>query len=183
MTDNAKDGIELPRVEDVPGILQGALAQIRFAREYTLELLNATPPELWYETPADLPTHVAWQAGHLAYSQYGLLMFRIRGRTPDDLDLVPGTFRKRFGRGTTPPKTADGNPTPQELLQRLQTIHETGLAELSSITPQTLLEPIDMPYAGYPCKLGAVLFCPLHEQIHAGQIGLLRRAHGLESIR
>jgi hypothetical protein len=40
-----------------------------------------------------------------------------------------------------------------------------------------------MPYAGYPTKLGALLFCPLHEMIHAGQIGLLRRLMGKPPIR
>ncbi len=48
---------------------------------------------------------------------------------------------------------------------------------------EVLLEPIEMPFAGYPCKLGAVLFCPLHEMLHAGQIGLLRRSLGLSPIR
>jgi hypothetical protein len=46
-----------------------------------------------------------------------------------------------------------------------------------------LAEPTEMPYAVYPIKLGALLFCPLHESIHAGQIGLLRRMHGMESVR
>jgi hypothetical protein len=31
--------------------------------------------------------------------------------------------------------------------------------------------------------LGAILFCPLHEQIHSGQIGLIRRGLGLPSVR
>jgi hypothetical protein len=49
--------------------------------------------------------------------------------------------------------------------------------------PELLIEPTEMPYAAFPIKLGAFLFCPLHESIHAGQIGLLRRAHGLAPIR
>jgi hypothetical protein len=54
---------------------------------------------------------------------------------------------------------------------------------LAEVTADVLLEPVDMPYAAYPVKLGAVLFCPLHEHIHAGQIGVVRRALGLEPIR
>ena len=57
------------------------------------------------------------------------------------------------------------------------------MSELREIDPSVLLEPVDMPYAAYPTKLGAILFCPLHEQIHAGQIGVLRRAMGLEPVR
>jgi hypothetical protein len=50
-------------------------------------------------------------------------------------------------------------------------------------SPESLLEPTEMPFTAYPIKLGAFLFCPLHESIHSGQIGLLRRAHGLPPVR
>jgi hypothetical protein len=62
-------------------------------------------------------------------------------------------------------------------------VHRRAMAEISQIDPQVLLEPVEMPYAAYPIKLGAILFCPLHEHIHAGQIGLLRRSLGLEPVR
>jgi hypothetical protein len=69
------------------------------------------------------------------------------------------------------------------LLGRLGDVFELGVGELSDVTPEVLLEPVEMPYAAYPIKLGAILFCPLHEHIHAGQIGLVRRSLGLEPIR
>ena len=40
-----------------------------------------------------------------------------------------------------------------------------------------------MPYAADPNTLGAVLFGSLHEQIHAGHGGLIRRAIGLDPVR
>lgn len=174
---------ELPTVDQAATMLQAALGQIDFARRYTLELLDATPQELWFEMPAGLPTHIAWQVGHLAVSQYGLLMFRIRGREPDDLDLIPGTFRKAYGRGGKPKPDPTVQPAAEEFLDRLHRVHEQALTELADIDPQVLLEPVDMPYAVYPAKLGAILFCPMHEQLHSGQIGVLRRALGLESVR
>lgn len=173
----------LPNLETATAMLQGALGQIHFARDYALGLLAATPKELWYEMPDGLPTHVAWQVGHLAVSQYGLLMFRIRGRQPEDLELIPGPFRKAYSRSSTPKADASSQLSPDELLDRLNQVHERALNELASLDPAVLLEPSDMPYAAYPTKLGAVLFCPLHEQIHCGQIGLLRRAFKLESVR
>jgi hypothetical protein len=162
-----------------------AIGQIEFARRYTLELLDATPQDRWFESPSSLPTHIAWQVGHLAVSQYGLLMFRQRGRAPGDLDLVPGTFRKRFGRSSQPfaPTDATDDDNPAALLQRLQTIHTQAIAELTTNDPAQLLEPTEMPYAVYPQKIGCILFAPLHEQIHSGQIGLIRRLLGLPSIR
>jgi hypothetical protein len=173
----------LPSPESATEMLTAAVGQIRFARHYTIELLNATPREHWFEIPTGLPTHIAWQVGHLAVSQYGLLMFRIRGRRPEDLDLIPGKFRKAFGRGSQPKPLAGDNPSPEELLERLGRVFEAGLKELNAVTPEVLLEPVDMPYAAYPIKLGAILFCPLHEQIHAGQIGLIRRGLGLDPVR
>lgn len=184
MTQNAPNtGSALPSPETAAVILKTAIRQIQFARDYTLQLLDATPFEHWYPIPDGLPTNIAWQVGHLTVSQYGLLMFRIRGRQPDDLDLIPGTFRKAYGRGSVPSDDTSRQPSPDELMQRFNRVFLTGLDELAAVDPDVLLEPVDMPYAAYPIKLGAILFCPLHEQIHSGQIGLLRRAAGLDPVR
>ncbi len=173
----------LPDLETASSMFRGALGQINFARRYTLELLEATPKELWFETPQELPTHIAWQVGHLAVSQYGLLMFRIRGRRPEDLDLIPGTFRKAYGRGSKPKADPTSQPSPDELVERLNRVYEIAISELAELEPSALLESVEMPFAVYPIKLGAILFCPMHEQLHSGQIGLLRRALSLEPVR
>ena len=164
-------------------LLSGTIQQIRFARTYTLSLLDETPKECWFEFPDGLPTNIAWQIGHLAVSQYGLLMFRIRGRRPEDLDLVPGKFRKAYSRQTTPRRDPDSHPSPDELIARLTRIHYIALTELLAVQPEVLLEEVDRPWTAWPNKLGAIMFCPLHEQIHAGQIGIIRRALGLDPVR
>ena len=146
-------------------------------------LIESVPKELWYVRPAGAASHVAWQVGHLAVSQYGLMLFRQRGRTPGDLELMPGWLRKQFGRGTVPAASAAEMPTPQELLDKLSNIHQQALEEVRGLSPTVLAGPIDMPYAVYPVKLGALLFAPVHESLHAGQIGMLRRLHGLEPLR
>lgn len=176
-------------------MLTAALGQIDWARRYTLELLAATPRELWFERPGlvasegsqtsgPLPTHIAWQVGHLAVSQYGLLMFRIHGRRDEDLELIPSRFRKAYARGSDPTAEAAKQCSADELFDRLETVHRSAIQGLTQgFDSGTLLEPVDMPYAVYPIKLGAILFCPLHEQIHSGQIGLIRRGLGLPSVR
>jgi hypothetical protein len=173
----------LPNAENAVAILTGVLAQIDFARRYTRELLDATPRDQWFVQPAGAPTHIAWQVGHLAVSQYGLLMFRIHGRRDSDLDLIPGKFRKAFARGSSPAPESTTQMSADELVEKLDEVYRQAICGLQGIDADVLLEPVDMPYAGYPIKLGAIMFCPLHEQIHAGQIGLIRRLLGLPSVR
>lgn len=185
----------IPDLVTAEVMMTAALGQIDWARRYTLELLAATPRELWFERPiisdtqtgqsiGPLPTHIAWQVGHLAVSQYGLLMFRIHGRRDEDLDLIPSRFRKAYARGSDPTVAASGQCSADELFERLETVHRRAIEGLTeAFDTKVLLEPVDMPYAVYPIKLGAILFCPLHEQIHSGQIGLIRRTLGLSPVR
>ncbi len=186
---------ELPDLATAEAMLTAAIGQIRWAREYTQSLLSATPRELWFERPqltlAPAPgesqsfcSHIAWQVGHLAVSQYGLLMFRIHGRRDDDLELVPGRFRKAFTRGSDPALVSSSQWSADELIERLDRIHAASLAGLTQgLDSRVLLESVEMPYAAYPIKLGAILFCPLHEHIHSGQIGVIRRCLGLAPVR
>lgn len=175
--------IPIPSAADARIMLAAAIGQIHFARRYTLELLDATPSDRWFEMPAGLPTNIAWQVGHLTVSQYGLLLFRIRGRAPEDLELIPGKFRKSYGRSSVPSADAAAQSSPAELLDRMARVHAIADELLAEIDGQSLLDPVDMPYAVYPNKLGGILFCPLHEQIHSGHIGVIRRALGLEPVR
>lgn len=191
----AESSLPLPTAEQARMILDTTLGQIRFARQYTLQLLQATPRSLWFQRVA-LPQSgaegdpslgsscIAWQVGHLTFSQYGLLMFRIHGRAEGDMQLFPSRFRKAFARGSDPAAAAVDQWSAEELLQRMEAVHQAALAGLGpSLPTDVLFEPVDMPYAVYPIKLGAILFCPLHEQIHAGQIGLIRRLLGLPPVR
>ncbi len=173
----------LPTADEVPAMLAAAIGQMEFARRYTLELLETVPQQRWFETPAGFPAPIAWHVGHLAVSQYGLLLFRIRGRAAEDLELIPSRFRKAYGRGSSPSSDASSQPTPEELLERLAQVNTRAIAVLGETSPEVLLEPVEMPFAAYPVKLGAVLFCPLHEQIHAGHLGLIRRGLELDPIR
>jgi hypothetical protein len=162
-----------------------ALAQMKWMRQYTEQLLDSVPRELWSVVPAGAKTHIAWQVGHLAVAQYGLMLFRQRGRVEADLELMPGWLRKNFGRGSQPSTDAAQAKasSPEILLEHMRAIHEQSCKEVAELSVDVLVEPTEMPYAAYPIKLGALMFCPLHESIHAGQIGLLRRLHGLEPVR
>ena len=155
--------------------LELARKQIEFARAYTKTLLADIEPDVWFTIPPGCVSHLAWQVGHLAMAQYGLCLFRIRGRQPIDTELMSSAFRKKYSKGSTPDPDPANNPSPEEILQVLERVYEQVMSEMAGYDEAALSEEVDMPYTAYATKLGALLFCSHHEMIHAGQIGLLRR--------
>jgi hypothetical protein len=169
--------------------LQMATDQIVAARAYTLTLLEDIDHDHWFHQANQVdqayptPTHVAWQVGHLAMAQYGLLLFRQRGRSLDDSSLMASSFRKKFSRGTTVSSDPEFYPSVDDILNVFHAIYDQSMTELAEYPLDQLNDPVDDPYAAYPTKLGCLLFCVHHEMLHAGQIGLLRRLLAKEPIR
>ncbi|MEZ6108246.1 MAG: DinB family protein [Pirellulaceae bacterium] len=157
--------------------------QLESAREYVMGLLADLDEHEWFLMPEGCATHVAWQVGHLAMAEYGLCLFRQRGRQPEDLELMPGTFRKAFSRGSTPSTDTSKYPSRDSILETLAAIRSRVLAELPGFAGSGLDDPIDPPHFAYPTRIGALLFSSHHELLHAGQIGLLRRQLGKDPIR
>jgi hypothetical protein len=160
-----------------------ALKQIEFARSYTLSILAEIDEADWFTMPLGSPTHVAWQIGHLAMAEYGLCLFRQRGRQEVDLELMSSGFRKLFSRGSVPEAGAGKYPPPGEIRAMLDRVHVQVLKEGPSFTTEQLEEPVEPPFAVEPTKLGCLLFCSHHEMLHAGQLGLVRRLLGKAPIR
>lgn len=163
--------------------LELARKQIAFARDYTHSLIADVEEKLWFTIPDGCVTHVAWQVGHLAMAQYGLCLFRIRGRQPEDTELMSSAFRKKYSKGTTPDPEPKNNPSPADIRGVFDRVYGQSMKEMLTLQEADLDEPIDMPYAAYATKLGGLLFCSHHEMLHAGQIGLLRRLLGKSPVR
>ena len=164
-------------------LVEVARQQIEFARQYTHSLIEDVDDCDWFEMPGSSVTHVAWQVGHLAMAQYGLCLFRLRGRSSADSDLMSSSFRKKFMKGTTPHPDPVENPTSAEIREVLERVHQQTLRELAEYDDTQLQATIDEPYAVFNTKLGALFFCSAHEMMHAGQIGLLRRLLGKKPVR
>lgn len=160
-----------------------ALGQLEFTRAYLKPMLDSVPAELWSVIPDNAPSHLAWQVGHLAVAQYGLMLFRQRGRAEGDLELMPSWLRKRFGKGSNPKSDPGEIPSRDQLMEIFDRIDAQARTEIMQLPAAQFNDPTDMPYAVFPTKLGALLFCPVHESIHIGQIGLIRRLLGLEPVR
>jgi len=163
--------------------LEIARRQIETARQYTLGLIADLEDALWFRQPAEGITHVAWQIGHLAVAEYGLGLFRLRGRGEGDGQLVSSSFRKQFGKGSQPDPDPNRNPSPADLRQVLERVHQQVLRELAGYTEADLDTPVEEPHALFATKLGCLYFCSLHEMMHAGQIGLVRRLLGKQPLR
>lgn len=178
------------------------LNNLKFARQYTKSLLDGLTDEQWFWTPKaaviggngvtnengvtgenGFVTHVAWQVGHLAMAQYGLCLFRQRGRLSEDTNLMNGKFRKLFMKGTQPTADRAAYPDPGEIMAVLDRVFDQVMLEAPRFSHESLEEPIDPPTAAYETKFGALLMAVNHEMIHAGQIGVLRRLMGLSSVR
>jgi hypothetical protein len=163
--------------------LEVARKQIEFARQYTRSLIADVEDELWFTIPTGCVTHVGWQVGHLAMAQYGLCLFRIRGRQSEDAELMSSAFRKKYFKGTTPDPDPAKNPAVGEIREVFDRVYKKAQAEMEGYLEEELQEPIDEPYVAFNTKLGGLLFCSHHEMMHAGQIGLLRRLLGKAPIR
>ena len=158
------------------------IKHLEFARKYTLSLLDGLADDDWFEMPQGI-THIAWQVGHIAMSQYGLTLFRQRGRAEVDLKLMPSSFRKKFSRGTEPKPDREFYPAPDEIRAILNAVYEQALKEMPTFSQESLDQSVDPPHAAFATNYGALLFAVDHEMIHAGQIVILRRLIGKPPVR
>jgi hypothetical protein len=163
--------------------LQVAIDQIKFARDYTNQLLADVQDHEWFVIPGGCVSHLAWQMGHLAMAEYGLTMLRLRGKEPTDAEFINNDFMRAFKKGSTPTSDASLYPSIHEIRQTFDAVHEHALRELDAWDEEDLQGELPFPYAVTNTKLGSVFFCPHHEMLHAGQIGLLRRMLGKEPVR
>jgi hypothetical protein len=156
--------------------LRLAIEQIGFARNYTIGLLDQTPMTEWFRLPPGGVSHVAWQAGHIAFSEYILALWRIRGEQPKDNALFSPEFKRLFGADSVP--QAEPAYPPNEIRAALDRVHEQVLRELPDLGEAELAQPLPDPHPYATTTLRALLWCAHHEMLHAGQIGLLRRHLG-----
>ncbi len=163
--------------------LEFIIEQLCTARLHTESLLNGITSEDWFRQPTEGVTHVAWQVGHLAYAKHLLLMERRRGLRPEDEELIPARFRSLFQRGSSPGPDSSEYPSPEVIRDVFDEVHRRGIEELRSLPDEGLDVPTEPAHPRFKTKFEAMQFCPLHEMLHAGQIGLLRRLLGMKPIR
>jgi hypothetical protein len=163
--------------------LQFALDRIRFARKYTLSLVDATDQAEWFRMPPAGVSHIAWQVGHIAAAQFGLCLLALRGPKPEDAAVLTDEFRSHFKRESQPAAEQAAHPSAAELRAALDRVHEYVLAEVAKFPLDQLDEPTVVKIGIAKTKGEALMGCSSHEMLHAGQIGLLRRQLGHHWVR
>ena len=97
--------------------------QIERTRVLTLQLVERIPHDTWFTMPMDI-SHIAWNVGHIATAEYFLGMVFVRGIREDDSRLIPENYVELFGYNSVPQSDPDLYPTPQELLDTLDAVHQ-----------------------------------------------------------
>ena len=160
--------------------LSEALEQIDFARRYTLDRVNTVPLEDWFTIPAGGVSHVAWQVGHLAATQYRLCLERLRPRTDDDEDLIPDAMLTQYGRASHP-DTVTGF-TAEQIRDAFNAVHAQVMKELPAYPDAELDLPPLKPHPLFNTRIAGLRYTPLHEMIHCGQLAMIRRMLGQKPI-
>ncbi len=160
------------------GRIERMIEQSQMVRQMLKKHLADLSPEQWFWTPGAGLTHVAWQVGHLAASEYALLMKRVRGVEEGDQRFMPEEFFATFGRGSVPNPDPAQNPPVAELLRVFDDVHERCMTAAAGYDEAELDQPIEQPHPVFKTKLAAVEYQPVHEAMHIGQVVLLRRLMG-----
>ena len=74
-------------------------------------------------------------------------------------------------------------PRHDEILRVFHAVNEGVPREIGSLREEVLDEPSLVESPMFKTKFDALVFCAEHEFTHAGQIGLLRRLLGYDSLR
>jgi len=155
--------------------------QNRLTRNQTVELLESTPSELWYETPEIIKSNVAWQVGHLIVSQFYhsiAVISQPELQIYKDIplkDYIP--IYSMFTKSTD----NDLRPSPETLLSHLKLMEEYAQKSIGTLTEKDLdkaLEPTKFPHPIAKTKYEALTWSFRHEMWHLGQIATLKRVLG-----
>jgi hypothetical protein len=163
--------------------VQAAVDRLELARRRVKDFTNDLTANEWFWSPAEYTTHVAWQVGHIAVSEYNLCLRRVRGRTKQDETLISDAFIEHFKLGSQPVAGSANYPPIAEIKRVFDAVHAQVLKELAALSDEELDVPVEQPHPVFNTKLGAVDYASGHELVHNGQIGLLRRLMGKPALR
>ncbi|MDN4606213.1 DinB family protein [Sporosarcina highlanderae] len=150
------------------------IAQLKFARMYTMGRLSQTKEDTWDKQPTGFNNTIRWNVGHLYIS-----MEQFAAKALPDYEPRHSEWDTFFGMGTSPAEWEGQAPSQEELEVALQEQLPRVLEALEGKLDDVMPEPLkigDMLTMG---TVDAVMqFALWHEGLHAGVIHALNRAIG-----
>ncbi|WP_258099061.1 DinB family protein [Marinoscillum pacificum] len=152
-------------------------SQTTDAYEWTNELLETIPLELWHTCPDIIESTLAWQTGHLILSHYFYAIMVINGHQKGLLEQLPMKDYDALYNTNSPTSTIDKHD-PAVLFEHLKVVQASSLKLIGQLNSDELykpLESLDKPHPIAKNKLEALDWNNKHTMYHCGQIGLLKR--------
>jgi hypothetical protein len=125
--------------------------------------------------PCPNANHAAWQVGHLAVSQAGLVNSVKEGLIPP----APADFAAKFTKETVSNDDAAFFPKKAALLAQFARINDAAVAWARTLTPADLDKPTTGRMAAFvPTTAHLVAMLSNHIMMHMGQFQVIRRKLG-----
>lgn len=139
-----------------------------------VKALAGVTREAFLARPEGKTNSLAWIAGHLVQSR--ARMHKLAG------EKVEVPWKEIFGPDG-PLADPSGYPTSTELVERWQSVTGALLRRLDTLDDGVLAAAPQMRVPSHDhTLLGAIAFAAYHEAYHVGQMGYLRRWHGLSPL-
>ncbi|MFK7778451.1 MAG: DinB family protein [Gimesia sp.] len=125
--------------------------------------------------PAENMNHIAWQLGHLIFSE----SFHITEVFPDSMPTLPTGFKEQHSKETAASENPTDFRTKAEYLQLMQEQRQGTLKVLAKLNDQELMQasPESVSYLG-PTVGSVFAGESTHWMMHAGQWAVVRRKLG-----
>lgn len=160
---------------------EGAILNWKKARTYVSRLTKDIPEEKWTVIPENNYSNLIWQFGHILASEYRLALLRVRGNRKEDSGFIPEDFISTFAKGSRPDSQI--RYTVKELIRIGEQLSSTIEKESSGWSEDFLSEKADGdPHPMFSTKMEALEYAALHDFLHCGQIGIIRRQLGWSSL-
>jgi uncharacterized damage-inducible protein DinB len=150
--------------------------------DYTAWVFNKTLADVTHAESLARPSAAGnclnWVAGHIAATRMGILELLGREAGWD------GRWRERYKRGSEPVSGGHDAADFADIVAAFNAAQEPIRAALPGLTPERLDEPAPYSPGNDPDETVGSLLAGLafHESYHCGQLGVLRRLLGKDSI-
>ena len=125
--------------------------------------------------PVPGANHAAWQLGHLAVSEAGMINSAVPGAVP----APPAEFSDRFNKQSAGSDDPAAFPKKAELIAALEKVRQGTVRWAKSLSPQDMQKRTSERMQGFAATVGllAGMISP-HTQMHVGQLQVIRRKLG-----